>query len=121
MRALHRSWAARSDIVQILAWSRAHFGLGARARYRALLVVGTRDIQEKPHRPESRPRPELGPGVRSYHLRHSRDRAGAMVGRVSSPRHVLYYRLASDGRVELGRVLHDAMEASRHVTQASFR
>ena len=60
-------------------------------------------------------RPELGPAIRSYHLRHSRDRAGASEGAVRTLRHLLLYRTVTSGVVGVGRVLHDAMELERHL------
>ncbi|HTU52630.1 MAG TPA: hypothetical protein VMF62_01540 [Acetobacteraceae bacterium] len=55
-------------------------------------------------------RPEFGCGVRSYHLWHSR-----MHSDVARPRHLILYRIAEGSIVEVGRVLHDAMELERHV------
>lgn len=61
-----------------------------------------------------RPQPEIGAGVYTYHLRHSRDRARTATGLVQSPRHFLLYRFNSDV-VGIGRVLHDAMDISLHL------
>jgi toxin ParE1/3/4 len=36
-------------------------------------------------------------------------------GRVRTPRHFLLYRCASPDIVGVGRVLHEAMELSRHI------
>jgi plasmid stabilization system protein ParE len=60
-------------------------------------------------------RPELGDGIRSWHLRNSRTRTTS--NEVRRPRHFLIYRTEDDivviGRVlhdvVIGRVLHDAM------------
>jgi toxin ParE1/3/4 len=67
-------------------------------------------MENQQHRP-----PELGPDVRSYHLRHSRDRARTEHGIVLRPRHFLLYRIARADLVGVGRVLHDAMEVERHL------
>jgi toxin ParE1/3/4 len=106
------SHAARSDIVDILAWSQDQFGEQARQRYEKLIAAGIRDIAADPTRPGSVPRPELGDAVRSWHLRGSRNRAGTAT--VRRPRHFLIYRI-EEGIVVVGRVLHDAMELRRHV------
>ena len=53
--------------------------------------------------------------VRSYHLRHSRDRARALGGFVRQPRHLLLYRAMVPGIIGVGRLLHDAMEVERHL------
>ena len=52
-----------------------------------------RDIEADPERPGSQERRELfAEGVRVYHLRFSRDRAGITRGIVQNPRHFLVYR-----------------------------
>jgi toxin ParE1/3/4 len=106
------SAAAQADVVDILAWTQEQFGEAARLRYQALIVAALRDIAAQPDRPGSLDRPELGIGVRSWHLRSSRDRAGA--GLVRRPRHFVIYRMQR-GVVVIGRVLHDAMELTRHL------
>lgn len=106
------SAAAQADIVAILAWTDEQFGEAARLRYQALIVAALRDIADEPDRPGSIARPELGAGVRSWHLRLSRERAAP--GPVRRPRHFFVYR-AEPGLVVIGRVLHDAMELARHL------
>ncbi len=109
------SAAAEADVVSIFAWTEGQFGPIARQRYQALLTMALRDIASDPERPGSAARPELGPAIRSYHLRHSRERAGAPEGMVRTPRHLLLYRTVMPGVVGVGRVLHDAMELERHL------
>ncbi|MFT3663769.1 hypothetical protein [Piscinibacter sp.] len=77
-----------------------------------LSAAALRDIAAQPERPGSIDRPELGAGVRSWHLRLSRERAAS--GPVRRPRHFLVYRV-EPGLVVIGRVLHDAMELARHL------
>lgn len=110
--------SAKADILAILAWTDDHFGDLARRRYEALLVAALRDIAADPQRPGTIARPELGPSVRSYHLRHSRRRANLLGSFVRKPRHLLLYRSESDGIVDIGRVLHDSMELERHMPLA---
>ena len=109
------SATAEEDIVRLLAYTQDRFGEVARRRYEALLVAGLRDIASDPERPGSVARPDLGPGVRSYHLRHSRGRARTQDGLVRQPRHFLLYRTARSDLIGVGRVLHDAMEIERHL------
>lgn len=112
MAAYRLSRLAQSDIESILEWSHANFGESARRRYQALIAVAVRDIAADPTRVGCQPRPELGEGVYSWHLRQGRDRS--KVARVERPRHFLIYRI--DGRlVVIGRVLHDAMDIERHI------
>jgi toxin ParE1/3/4 len=105
--------AAQADIVEILAWTEEHFGDAARQRYESLLVSALRDISQ-PNPVGSIERPELGEGVRSWHLRLSRGRASAPSDIVRRPRHFLVYRVEKD-LVVVARVLHDAMELARHL------
>ena len=108
------SAAAQADVVEILAWSQEQFGQSARLRYEALLVTALRDIAEQPERAGSIARPELGSGVRSWHLQLSRDGARGALGKVRNPRHFVIYRPEPDLFV-VGRFLHDAMELARHL------
>lgn len=106
---------AQADIVAALAWTQERFGTVARQRYSVLIATGLRDITDDPDRPGSASRPELGPAIRSYHLRYSRDRARGVDGIVRTPRHILLYRPLGAGLVGIGRMLHDAMELERHL------
>lgn len=108
------SEAAQGDVLEILAWTHERFGEAARLRYESLIVAALRDVASQPERPGSLARPELGAGVRSWHLRQSREHTKPGVGIVHRPRHFLVYRLQT-GLVVVGRVLHDAMELARHV------
>jgi toxin ParE1/3/4 len=107
--------AARQDIRELLKWSQLRFGERAAARYRALLKQALRDIAADPERPGSHARPDLAPGVRTYHLSYSRNRAKAGLGTVNAPRHFLIYRRHSETVVDLLRVLHDARDLERHL------
>jgi toxin ParE1/3/4 len=117
MPRLRLSAPARDDIERILAHSEASFGPAARLRYEALLEAGLKDLAADPERPGVMRREELGPGVRIYHLHHSRAHARADQGTVGRPRHLLLFRLAAPDMVEIGRVLHDAMDMPEHVPE----
>lgn len=108
------SEAAQSDVIGILAWTNERFGETARLSYESLIVAALRDVASQPDRPGSLARPELGEGVRSWHLRLSRDHVKPGVVVVRRPRHFLIYR-AEPALVVVGRVLHDAMELARHL------
>lgn len=115
MPAYRLAVAAEADIRDLLAYSQSRFGTLARERYERLLISGLRDLATDPMRAGSLARPELGKKVRSYHLRHSRDRARHEHGIVVRPRHLILYRLATADLIDIGRVLHDAMEMERHL------
>lgn len=108
------SAAAQGDVLDILAWTHERFGEAARLRYESLIVAALRDVASQPDRPGSHARPELGAGVRTWHLRLSRDHATSGMGTVHRPRHFLVYR-QDPGLLVVGRVLHDAMELARHM------
>lgn len=115
MAVVRLSAAAEADIISMFIWTEDRFGHAARRRYQALLITALRDIASDPERPGSAARPELGPAVRSYHLRYSRERASVLEGVVRTPRHLLLYRAMVPDIVGVGRVLHDAMEVERHL------
>ena len=115
MARLRLSRRAETDIVDILAWSQSRFGIAARRRYERLIVTGLSDVAVDPFRPGSVSRPELGASVWSWHLRNSRQRAAAAGATVARPRHFVIYRPAGSDLVEVGRLLHDAMELQRHL------
>ncbi|MCL2455132.1 MAG: type II toxin-antitoxin system RelE/ParE family toxin [Micrococcales bacterium] len=110
------SQAAQADILQILAWSSTQFGQAARERYQALIAAALRDIAERRDGPGSTARPELGPGVLTWHLRQSRARSTG--GNVHRPRHFVVFRIDTD-TVIVGRVLHDSMELRHHLDALS--
>ena len=115
MAAFRLTQAAEADVVAALAWSQTQFGDAARRRYEHLIATALFDIAASPVGVGTIARPELGPDVRSWHLRLSRDRARTADGVVARPRHLLIYRPMSPDLIAIGRLLHDAMELTRHV------
>ncbi len=115
MTAIRLSTTAEADIISLLAWTESHFGDVARLRYEALLATALRDIAADPECVGSVARPELGPGVKSYHLFYSRERARTDDGVVRRPRHFLLYRATNPNVIGVGRVLHDAMDIVRNL------
>jgi toxin ParE1/3/4 len=109
--------AAERDIQSILAWTQERFGSQARLRYEALLIRAILDVVEDPKRPGSQNRPEIASAARTYHLGYSRDRVTPTANRVRRPRHFLLYRTSSDGRIEIGRILHESMDLAAHLPE----
>lgn len=106
---LRRSPLARADLKEAFRYSRAEHGDAGLRRYRALVETALRDIVDDPFRLNSRDRPDLAQGVRSYHIRHSRGRSPE--ARVRAPCHVLYYCVTPGAEaVTLLRVLQDTWE-----------
>lgn len=117
MALVRLSSLTQDDIVTILARTEETFGEAARLRYEALLAACLRTIAIDPKCSGSSARPEIGEGIRTYHLRHGRNRVlpGA---RVRKPRHFLLYRALKPELVGVGRVLHDAMDLPQHIPEA---
>lgn len=106
---------AEEDIEAILAWSHKQFGEQVRLRYEELIVQALLDLASNPARAGTQARPELARGAFTYHLCYSRDHVGRAIGRIRKPRHFLLFRVADDGCLEIGRVLHDSMDLERHL------
>jgi toxin ParE1/3/4 len=116
MPRLRLTGSAKRDIAHLLDWSLERFGLTGRRRYEALVEAALLDIAQNPHRAGSREEPQLGPGLRIYHIRLSRDRAKEAGRGVRSPRHILLYRSVPEHDIVVVlRVLHDAMDIVRHL------
>lgn len=104
---------AQADIADILKSSEAQHGADARVRYRALLTAAMRRTAADPQGLSSVARDNLLTGLRSFHIRHSRDESREPP--VAHPVHVIFYRVAAPGLIEIVRVLHERMEPGRHV------
>jgi len=104
------------EIARALDRSAREFGYAARDRYEALIFTAITDIAANPLRVESRAKPNLGRGARSWHLRLSRARARTPTGMVKAPRHVIFYRVET-GVVIIERVMHDASNIPRHFSK----
>lgn len=107
---------AEQDLEAILAWTHEYFGEQGRIRYEALVVRAILDVAADPQRSGCHLRPELAKGAMTYHLLHSRDQVPG-TERVRKPRHLLLFRVAADGCLEIGRVLHDSMDLERHLPE----
>ena len=105
--------SAKADIASILHTSEERHGREARIRYAALLLAALRRVAEEPEGRSTLDRSELRPGIRSFHIRHSRGESREAA--VANPVHVIFYRGVRPGLVEIVRVLHDRMEPRRHV------
>lgn len=104
---------AKADIADILKTSEERHGPQARVRYRALLAASMRRVAADPKEISTSDRAELTPGLRSFHIRHSRDESREAP--VANPVHVIFYRARLPGVVEIVRVLHERMEPSLHL------
>ncbi len=89
----------------VLLDSARKWGIEAAARYNRLLLAAMEAITANPVLLGSHPVPGL-PGVASYHLRSAR-RLVSPGHRVREPRHLVLYRVAADGFVEILGIVHD--------------
>ena len=113
MARLRLSRPARIDVARIFAESAKRWGVEPGRRYAATLAAALHQVAEDPLGRVTRGRPELFPGIRSFHLRHAR--VDDRVSRVRRPVHVVYYRVIWPGLIEIIRVLHERMEPSRQI------
>lgn len=111
-RRLRFSDAALDDLADIREYTIAWFGSKQAERYEMLIGQAFADIEENPDRPNSKARPDLGSGFRTYRVELSRSRSGS--GVKSSPHVVVYVDIAEHG-IGVSRVLHDSMVMSRHI------
>ncbi len=105
--------AATADILSILIWSQDTFGAAVRTGYEELLIAAIDDIAADPSRPGVREYPELGDGICSWHIALSRHHVGTDAHPITKPRHLLFFR-ESGNEVQILRVLHEAMDLTRH-------
>ena len=109
------SGPAKADISSILRTSETQHGTEARIRYRGLLTAAIRRIAAAPQGRLTLDRGDLLTGLRSLHIRHSRNESRETP--VGDPVHVIFYRVVEPELVEIVRVLHDRMEPSRHMSK----
>src|SRR5208282_2516358 len=73
--------SAKGDIGSILRTCEQRHGRDAGARYAAVLLAAMRRVAEDPEGRSTSDRSELRPGIRSFHVRHSRDESREAAGR----------------------------------------
>jgi toxin ParE1/3/4 len=96
---------AGDRIEEVVMASAQRWGIEPAARYNRLVFAALEAIGDSPALLGSRPVPHL-PGVLSYHLRSGR-RLVAQEYRVRDPRHLVLYRVAPDGVIEILGLAHD--------------
>ena len=99
---------AEADIQSILEFTLAQFGTKQFSAYRALLAQAFTTLAENPHRPGTKLRPQLGIGVKTFHL-------SQLAQRRRSASHLIVYSIDKNGHVNIARILHDSMELARHM------
>src|SRR5260370_41504672 len=101
---------ARGDIASILAWTKENFGPQTFKRYEKLIQTAIQEVAANPELAGSRQRPAIAEHCRTYHLFHSRKKAGGRGKIIPNPPAVPLYR-GTESRVgESGAVLHESIE-----------
>ena len=99
------SAAARRDFTEIIRWTSRRFGADQARRYGDAINKVLGELSAGPELAGSRSREEFGPHVRVVVVARQGRRA----------RHLLVYRVTSGSRLDVTRILHDAMEMARHI------
>lgn len=106
---------AQIDLANILAASADRWSPEAAQRYAAVLAAAMRQVADDPESPLTTKRTDLRSGIHSFHVRYARRSPGT--AKVRRPVHVLYYRVAREGVIEIVRVLHERMDPNRHLDE----
>ena len=107
MTRLVVSASARRDIANALQHSLRRWGPAQRRQYRSLVEDALGDLLDHPEHPASRARDDIRSGIRTFHI--------ARQGRPAS--HFIVYRIAPARDIHVIRLLHDAMDLSRALSQ----
>lgn len=105
--------AAEDQIDAILLESARTHGLDAAGRYGILILTAMASLGDDPMLIGSSNVPGM-PGIRAYPTRLSRTKVEP-ARRVGAPRHLVVYRVAADGVVDVLGLVHDRMVLSRAV------
>lgn len=98
---------AEADLVNVAVWTAENFGAKQADAY-VDAILDTIDELSAGEPARSKARDEIAPGIRTLHM--------AKPGRRG--RHLLVY-LVADDVLTIVRILHDSMEVSRHLPDAS--
>lgn len=103
------SGPARADVREILRWTAEHFGEAQASAYEAAIFAALDALRRGPSVVGVRARPDISRGIYTLHTSRYRRRA----------RHIILFRLARerDGPIiVVGRILHEAMDLTLHLT-----
>ena len=113
MARFRLSRPAQADLAQVLATSTERWGSETKGRYAALIAAAMKMVAAEPEGSATRDRPELQPGIRSFHIRHARSKVAGE--KVRKPVHVIYFRVVQPGLIEIVRLLHERMLPSSYI------
>lgn len=98
---------AERDFAEIIEYTVSNFGIRQAKVYEATLTSALNALRAGPNPRDSAKRDELGVGIRSLHVARSGRRG----------RHLIIYRELPGRIIEVVRILHDAMDLKRHVSE----
>lgn len=107
---------AAHQIDRVLLESAQEWGIEAAARYHRLILAAMAVAGDFPGRPGSRDIRRIA-GIRVYPLRLARSLV-EREHRTGRPRHLVIYRVAPDGVVEILSLVHDRMLPARAARRA---
>lgn len=115
--AFRLSGPAEAELDDILDWSERNFHEVGRMRYAALLVQAMQDIADDPQRHGIEWVQAAGLRVGLYHIWHSRTHIADPAERIHVPRHLIIFRLAADGSVDILGFVHESMLRGRALSR----
>jgi toxin ParE1/3/4 len=107
---------AEDVIDDILLESARRWGVSTAAKYHRLILASLAAIGASPTLIGSRDIPRIT-GLRTYHLRLARNLVDRE-HRIAEPRHLVIYRVAPDGVVEILGLAHDRQQLARAARRA---
>ncbi|MDI9348834.1 MAG: type II toxin-antitoxin system RelE/ParE family toxin [Candidatus Symbiobacter sp.] len=107
---------ATADLRKIALYSQVHWGQAASQRYKHLIDLARQKIVENPYLLASRPLKSSDINLRAVNLSAIPQPNPQL--RVKHPRHIIYYRIIADDRIEILRVLHDKMNHKQALNTA---
>jgi len=107
----HRPWevrlsfAAESDLDDIVSWTADRFGETQARAYESILKNALLSLRSGPSRAGPRPRPDIAPRLYALHAAGTSRRA----------RHVIFFEVVGSDRIDVVRILHDGMDFRSHL------
>jgi toxin ParE1/3/4 len=101
---------AEADFAAIIPWTAEQFGSAQAQTYADTLSAALLALRDGPDAPGVKRRDEIGAGLCTLHVARGQRRG----------RHFILFRVRADEqppRIEVLRILHDAMDLARHVPE----
>lgn len=95
---------AEQDLSGILRWTHDQFGQGQAETYRDTVLSAIHELGRGPELAGARDRGDITPGLKSLHVARGGRRG----------RHLIFFRVDREGIIDILRILHEAMDFTRH-------